>query len=251
MLRGKKLILLSRIYQFEKKKTSEGEKKKKKKERKKNKKEYHHKEKMTTKYYAVKPVSTLTFAVVETDAAGNVTKDAEPQNLDHLNYDGLYKFLFLVHKLDPVKLGFMSGKTRSLPTIDLTRGPNATPEFKAKHPLMQLRQHLKQFLDDWFRYSLESQQKTAVNPSVDAVYWQNKNSVKPAPPKYVQQGPDGAMVVDQRNAYAERQTIQELIQDIQSLNTQIANCASGTQPAECQTAANTAQKIQSNIQKLK
>lgn len=203
----------------------------------------------TTKYYVVKPVSTLTFAVVETDSTGVVLKEAQPQNLDQLNYTGLFKFLFLIHKMDAEKLGVVSSQRSKLPSIDLKKGLVIPPEFEKTYPLNQFRAQLKQFLDQWFVLSLESQQKTAVNPSVGTVQWENKNTIKPSVPSYIQHGSDGAKIVQQKESFDERKTIAELIQDLQALNAEVLQCKAGTTTA-CDQAVNTAAKIQANIQKI-
>lgn len=206
----------------------------------------------TTTYYYLKPVSTLTFALVQTDATGaRVINEAVPQNLDQLNYKGLYKFLLLVRKMDPVKLGMVYSDVLALPQIDLAAGMTIPDEFKQQYPLELLRKQLKGFLDRWFRLSIESQQNTNVNPSVDTVLWPNKNVVKPQLPIYIKQGNDGATVVSAEDQYKQRTTIQELIRDIQDLNINIANCGNGTDPSACAKAQNTVAKIEQNIQKLK
>ena len=205
-----------------------------------------------TKYYYLKPVSTLTFALVQTDVTGTtVIHEATPENLDQLNYNGLYKFLLLVHKMDPLKLGMISSEVRSLPLIDLAAGMTISEDFKKRNSLTSLREKLKTFLDRWFRLSIESQQKTSVNPSVDAVLWPNKNTVTPQLPTYIKQGNEGATIVSFEDDYKQRTTIQELINDVESLKQSIVDCQNNTDPTACGKAQNTAAKIEQNIKKLK
>lgn len=207
---------------------------------------------MTTHYFYVKPVSTLTFALVELSGpppSSVIVSESLPMNLDLLSYNGLYRFLFIVQKMDPMSLGQVASIVRGLPNVDLTKGPQPPAEFVAQNPIDTLRRQLKQFLSQWFNLSVEAQQKTAVNPAVGVTPWENKNMIRPQLPDHISQGTNGTRIMSFEEQVKQRKTIAELILDVQALNESVANCTSGDGTA-CAQATNTVKKIDRNVKSL-
>ena len=205
---------------------------------------------MTTQFYYVKPVSAQTFALVELDGPppnGKVKGQSASQNIEHLSYNGLYRFLFIVRKMDPRQLGQVKNDWELLPSIDLTKGPKPTAEFIAQHPIKEFRRTLTDFLARWFALSIEGQQHTKINPSVGQNYWDNVNTVKPKLASFLQQGTTGPRLMTYEEQEQRQKTIADLILDVQALNKNLEDCITNNNPTACAAAKATGQTLQNNI----
>lgn len=211
------------------------------------------KKKMTTQFFYVKPVSAQTFAFVELDGpppTGKVQGQHPAQNIAHLSYNGLYKFLFIVRKMDPKQLGTVKNEWLSLPVIDLTKGPKPPAEFIAQNPEPALRKTLTNFLARWFTMSIEGQQSTKIDPSVGQQYWENVNTVKPKLASFLQQGTTGPRLVTFDEQEKQQKTIADLILDVQALNKSLEDCITNSNPTACAAAKATGETLQNNINLL-
>ena len=200
--------------------------------------------------YILKPVSSLTFLFVKLDADKKVVGTPTPQNLNNLSYDGLYNFLVLIHKTDPMVFGSMFASRQQLPRVNLDAGIGPAPvAFKTSYSLETLRNSLKVFLKEWFEATVDMQNNGKVNAGVGQPPWFNKNTVQPSLPKEVRTSDMGVTLINADQIDEQHDSIESITKTLKDLTFALQQCSSETE--ECESAQEQVANLETSIARLR
>lgn len=185
--------------------------------------------------YRLVPVSPLVILLSKVDLAGNVIVKPMEQKINELGYEGLYKFLLLLNKVNEQDFGTAILQFRQLPKIELKDELAIPKTFQAQFSFETLQKTLLEFLKAWYNASLESRN---VGKLKGLTQWTDKGQMRPDSGFSLVQHPQGTVFLDATTMNKKTKQLEDLITRVKELASEIQQCT------DDQCRASAAQKIQ-------